>query len=41
VIRPDAAPKGGFVARADVATAILQALADPATTGQVLGVAIR
>jgi uncharacterized protein YbjT (DUF2867 family) len=34
-------PRGGFIARADVATAILQVLADPAAVGHALGVAAR
>jgi putative NADH-flavin reductase len=37
----DGAPRGAFTARADVATAILQALADPATIGHHVGVAGR
>jgi uncharacterized protein YbjT (DUF2867 family) len=37
----DAAGRGGFVARADVATAILQVLADPGTVGHALGVTAR
>ncbi len=37
----DAAPRGAFAARADVASAILQVLADPATVGHALGVASR
>jgi nucleoside-diphosphate-sugar epimerase len=32
-------PRGGFVARADVATAILRILADPTTIGHPVGVA--
>ena len=38
-ITPDAAAKGGLVARADVATAILRVLEDPSTSGHALGVA--
>jgi uncharacterized protein YbjT (DUF2867 family) len=37
----DAPPRGGFVARADVAAAIVRILSDPTTVGHALGVAPR
>ena len=39
VVSVDAAPRGGFVARADVATAILRILDDSTTIGHPVGVA--